>query len=233
MVHSFQKVEKKALCNQVAERIKEMIINGQFAPGDKLPNELELSEYMNVGRSSVREAIKILASMNIIQVIHGKGMFVCEELGTVDDPFGFCFLDSKELIHSIYEARMAIEPYAAKYAAQRRTETNLQKMETILNRFKEAIEYRSSNYLTEEKNFHIEVAKASLNYIFSKVIPVINEEFCEHYNSFLVNGVNFDGSALQALKSHMQIYELIKNRDAEGAFQAMYSHMQQAKTYIK
>ncbi len=228
---SIKKVERSVLCETIADNIKEMIVTGQLSPGEKLPNESELAASMNVGRSSVREAVKILASMNIVQIIHGKGTFVCEEFGTAKDPLGFYFLDSQLLLTSIYEARKIIEPYSAKYAAARRDQSHLDNMQMILRRFQDAIKNNRS-YIKDEIEFHNEIARASKNYIFTKMIPIINEGLYEGYKVILHSGKS-DESSRKALENHNLIYELIKNKDEDGAYNAMYRHIQQSEEFAK
>jgi GntR family transcriptional repressor for pyruvate dehydrogenase complex len=228
---NIKRVEKSVLCEAIVDNIKEMIVNNQLAPGEKLPNESELAASMDVGRSSIREAIKILASMNIVRIVHGKGTFVCEELGTAKDPFGFYFLDSQLLLPNIYEARKIIEPYAAKFAATRRDENNLENMQLILKRFQEAIHNNSSS-IEAEIEFHNEIARASKNYIFTKMIPIINEGLYEGYKVIVHSGKSQE-SAYKALENHSLIYELIKNKDADGAYNAMHVHIRQSEEFAK
>jgi GntR family transcriptional repressor for pyruvate dehydrogenase complex len=228
---NIKKVERSVLCETIVDNVKEMIANGQLSQGEKLPNETELAASMNVGRSSIREAIKILASMNIVQIIHGKGTFVCEELGTAKDPLGFFFLDSQLLLPSIYEARKIIEPYAAKFAAARRDQSHLDNMQIILKRFQDAI-HSNRSYIEDEIAFHNEIARASKNYIFTKMIPIINEGLYEGYKVILHSGKSGE-SARKALENHSLIYELIQNKDEDGAYNAMYQHIQQSEQFAR
>jgi GntR family transcriptional regulator, transcriptional repressor for pyruvate dehydrogenase complex len=228
---NIKKVERSVLCEVIVDNIKEMIATRQLSPGEKLPNESELAALMDVGRSSIREAIKILASMNIVQIIHGKGTFVCMEFGMAKDPLGFYFLDSQLLLTSIYEARKIIEPYSAKYAAVRRDETHLENMRFILKHFQDAI-ISNNSYIDYEIQFHNEIARASKNYIFTKMIPIINEGLYEGYKVILHSGKSHESSQ-RALENHSLIYELIKNKDEEGAFNAMYQHIRQSEEFAK
>ena len=68
--------EEKTLPERAADKIIDMIMGNAMKPGDRLPTELELIQYLNVGRSRVREAIKLLVSQNIIEVRRGNGTFV-------------------------------------------------------------------------------------------------------------------------------------------------------------
>ena len=94
--------------NQISDLIKERNIG----IGDKLPNEFELAESLNVGRGTIREAVKLLVARNCLEIRRGKGTFVTEELGKVDDPLGFDFITDKiGLTENLYEVRMHMEPW--------------------------------------------------------------------------------------------------------------------------
>ena len=104
---------RKNLSNEVSNLIIEMIQDNKYEPGSKLPNEMELSEMFNVSRTTIREAIKSLASNNIVEIVRGKGTFVAEKPGLVNDPLGVSFIRDKNLILSLFETRLLIEPKVA------------------------------------------------------------------------------------------------------------------------
>ncbi len=81
--------EEKSLPQKISEDIIALILEENLQPGDKLPNETILSERLNAGRSSVREAMKLLASRNIVTIRQGSGTYIASSPGMVDDPLGF------------------------------------------------------------------------------------------------------------------------------------------------
>ncbi len=80
------------LSDEVANRIKELILKKKLRPGNKLPNEMQLAELFGVSRPTIREAVKSLVSQNIIMILRGKGTFVSETPGIASDPLGLDFL---------------------------------------------------------------------------------------------------------------------------------------------
>ena len=86
---------KKLLPEQVSEQIIRLITERQLKAGDKLPNEFDMAQQLSVGRGTIREAIKILVSRNIVEIRRGCGTFVCDHPGMVDDPLGFRFMKDK------------------------------------------------------------------------------------------------------------------------------------------
>ena len=103
--------EEKSLPQKISEDIIALILEENLQPGDKLPNETILSERLNAGRSSVREAMKLLASRNIVTIRQGSGTYISSSPGMVDDPLGFTFIGNKQkLITDLLEVRFLLEP---------------------------------------------------------------------------------------------------------------------------
>ncbi len=88
--------EKKAFLKKISEDIIALILEENLQPGDKLPNETILSERLNAGRSSVRKAMKLLASRNIVPIRQGSGTYIASSPGMVEDPLGFTFIGNKQ-----------------------------------------------------------------------------------------------------------------------------------------
>ena len=84
------------LSEQTADRIRQLI-ERQYKPGDRIPAEMELAEFLGVSRTTIREAVKILCSRNILEIRRGHGTFVCENPGLPADPFGSKDMDEEQL----------------------------------------------------------------------------------------------------------------------------------------
>ena len=114
------KLESRSLAEQAADNIEQLIIENRWTPGEKLPNEMDMVEKLGVGRGTVREAIKILESRNVVEIRRGKGTFVCDNIGKVGDPLGFRFAsDKKKLAEDLSDFRAMLEPQIAEIAAQK------------------------------------------------------------------------------------------------------------------
>ena len=90
--------EGKSLPKKIAEDIIAFILEENLQPGDKLPNETVLCERLNVGRSSLREAMRALASRNIVTIRQGSGTYVASSTGVINDPLGLNFIKNKQSI---------------------------------------------------------------------------------------------------------------------------------------
>ena len=98
MESMFKTVQQKndgPLSERVAQQISNLIKEQNIGVGDKLPNEFELAENLNVGRGTIREAVKLLVARNCLEIRRGKGTYVTEELGKIDDPLGFEYVKDK------------------------------------------------------------------------------------------------------------------------------------------
>ena len=89
-------LDEKSLPQKIAEDIIALILEEHLQPGDKLPNESNLSNRLHAGRSSIREAMKLLASRNIVTIRQGSGTYVAASPGMVEDPLGFTFIGDKK-----------------------------------------------------------------------------------------------------------------------------------------
>ena len=130
-------MEKQTLGEKTAQMLLEMIQKEGFGPGDKLPTEAELVESLGVGRNTVREALRILMSRNIVTIRQGSGTFISEKKGVVDDPLGFSMMeDRRRLTEDLIQVRLMLEPQLAALAAQNAAEEDLQKLEQIKEEFR-------------------------------------------------------------------------------------------------
>ena len=136
----------KSLSEVTADTIVKHIVSEGLGKGDKLPNEKILCELLGVGRSTLREAVRMLSSRNILVVKHGSGIYVSDKPGVAQDPLGFTFIkDKKRLVHDLVEFRMILEPRVAALAAQNRTKEQLIKLETQAAVVEELIEQGKSH----------------------------------------------------------------------------------------
>ena len=108
-------MEKKSLSQQTAERLYTMIaVERRLAPGEKLPGEVELAKELGVSRTTLREAIHVLVSQNLLEARRGKGTFVTPAAAQVND-YGFSHLDQVQgELRDLFELREHSEPSAAR-----------------------------------------------------------------------------------------------------------------------
>ena len=126
-----------SLVEQTANRIVEYFEKNDLKVGDKLPNEYTLAQDLEVGRSTLREAVKMLVSKNILEVRQGSGTYITSLTETVIDPLGFGEIDNHmKLTQDLFEVRFLIEPQMASLAAQHITDKEV----AVLERLEKALE---------------------------------------------------------------------------------------------
>lgn len=211
---------RENLSNGVASSIIRMIQENKYKPGSKLPNEMELSEMFNVSRTTIREAIKTLASNNIVEIVRGKGTFVAQKPGLISDPLGVSFMQDKNIILCLFETRLLIEPKVASLAAQRATIEDINKLQKLLIEMKEVIS-KKENHSDIDIEFHTAIARATQNPIIERIIPIIIESIIEGY----FETISVPGSAKKALNYHTNIFEAIRNGNPENAEKEMQAHL--------
>ncbi len=204
----------------IADKLREMIIQEEMKTGSKLPAEAELMARFGVSRSTVREAVKILQTENIVDIRQGQGTFLCAMPGLGDDPLGLRFTDQEELIGRLLETRLLIEPNVAALAAQRRTEFQLQEMKTLLDRMDSAY-LHGEDYTGFDFAFHSVVARCTGNNVLERLLPTIHESIRAGYQ----HTRTVEGSYQRASQCHMEMYRAIADHDSERARMAAQRHM--------
>ncbi len=220
--------EKKVLSEQVASDLRQMILSKHLNPGDKLPNELDLTKQLNVSRSTVREAIKILKSQNILEVRRGLGTFVSETPGVKDDPLGVHFIDEGPLLKYFYEVRLVVEPPMARMAALRATDDELAEIRKAYDEVKAAIE-AGDDHTDADIHFHNIIAASTHNPIMQRILPVINEGISTGYKETK----DLQESSAMVLKQHRKIMHALTERRADDALEAMKAHINYGFQQIK
>ena len=167
--------QTKTLAEQVANGIMNLIQETPYKAGDKLPTEKELCERTGAGRNTVREALKILASRNVLEIRQGAGTFVSEKQGIPDDPLGFSMVnDHVKLTRDLLQVRIMLEPQIAALAAQCAKEHEIRELEEILEEMEAAMKKRE-DYSELDTKFHTKIAQCTHNIVMENLLPVIGK----------------------------------------------------------
>lgn len=167
--------QTKTLAEQVADGIMNLIQETPYKTGDKLPTEKELCESTGAGRNTVREALKILASRNVLEIRQGAGTFVSEKQGIPDDPLGFSMVnDHVKLTKDLLQVRIMLEPQIAALAAQCAKEHEIRELEEILEEMEAAMKKRE-DYSELDTKFHTKIAQCTHNIVMENLLPVIGK----------------------------------------------------------
>lgn len=211
--------------DEVADYLKEQIMNGTYKPGDRLPSLRELSELLGVGQSTIREAISSLKTMGLVTIRHGEGTFV-----TRFDPeeimSGFEQIQpvTKQDISSLLEARKIIETGIAHLAADRRSEKDLKHIEEALKEMEQAVANEELGDRADMK-FHYEIAKSCRNPILEYMMQSISETMGKTLKASREKMFQTKGYPEQLLAEHRKIYKAIAGKNPKKAEEAMLYHL--------
>ena len=208
------------LPEHIAQLMRAKIANGELQAGDKFPTELELINQYQVGRSTIRETVKLLKAENLLEIRHGVGTFISDNPGQIADPLGLGYGDKHQLLASLMEARLLIEPEIACLAAERADKPNLQKLGSIIEKMEQGIQPRSELDL----EFHAAIAECTGNKVLERLLPIINESIYEGY----IKTANIPGSSERALEFHRRIYQAIAQGNGDLARREQRAHLQQS-----
>ena len=203
----------------VANQIRELIIERNIGIGDKLPNEFELAESLNVGRGTIREAVKLLVARNYLEIRRGKGTFVTEELGKVSDPLGFDFVTDKvKLTEELYELRAHIEPWIASLAARRIRDEEKEELQNRCLAVENCIVAGVDHYEADNA-FHQYIAQCTHNSVLPEIIPIIT------YSVRLFTRFTDSKILKDTVRTHRAIADAICENDPEWAEKSMREHI--------
>lgn len=211
---------QKLLPQRAADQIAEMIADRQLKAGDKLPNEFEMASQLNVGRGTIREAVKILVSRNVVEIRRGSGTFVCDNPGVLEDPFGFAFVEDKQkLALDLCEFRMVVEPEMAAMAAERATGEEIMRMEEAAKEVEELC-LQNKDHMEKDIIFHELIAQSTNNQVMPNIIPVIQSAI----GLFIT--VTDSSLKKETVETHRMVMDAIKAHDPEAAKEAMMRHLE-------
>ena len=217
----------RPLAERVAERIGELIITKDIKRGEKLPNEFELAESLNVGRGTIREAVKLLVSRNVLEIRRGKGTFVAQEPGVSEDPYGLRFYeDKKKLMKDLIQIRFLLEPQIAELAAQNASEENIKEMQRLNREISELIR-NGEQYIEKDIELHSCWARSTQNEIIPHLLPAIHRAIALFFET------TDKQEWVASTRAHEKIIAAIEQHDSKAAREAMIEHLSFTKEKIK
>lgn len=205
------KIHRKTLAEEVADRINDLIVNGTYQVGEKLPNETDMMTSFGVGRSTIREAIKLLANIGILDVRHGVGSFV-NELVSSREPIDVRL--SKADTKHIDEVRAWLEIKMAEKAAMNRTEADIRRMADVLQQrdhFGKTGQIEQS--IDEDLAFHSCMAHATCN----PVLEDLYKATAKHVKRYLLDTMRDTSIMTVTQQLHVELLDAITRQDCEQA----------------
>ncbi|MEW5784749.1 MAG: FadR/GntR family transcriptional regulator [Bacillota bacterium] len=211
-------LRKINLADEVARQLEDLIIQGKLQPGDRLPSESAMAEMFSVGRTSVREALKALHAMGLIER-NKQGTVVRDAIG---QPYKELFLQliiKKHGTEQLYEARMIFEIMIARLAANRATEEDLQDIKQYLAQM-ETDDYEQ--YVKADVDFHVAIAEAAQNVILYEAYLVVRKALTESVSELIDY---FPDIVKVSRAQHHAIYRAIEAQDEDAAEKLIREHL--------
>lgn len=211
--------ESKSLVEITAEEIVKLIVENEYDVGQKLPNEYELSKQLGVSRNTVREAIRALVSINVVEIRRGAGTFVSQKKGIADDPLGLTFIKDKEKMYlDLIQIRFMLEPPIASLAAQNATAEEIEKLGQLCDEVEQLL-LTGKDPVEKDVEFHTQIAKCSKNMVVPTLIPIINAAIT------VFTHINEHKVVSRTIENHREIFQAIQAHQCNDAQDAMILHL--------
>jgi GntR family transcriptional regulator, transcriptional repressor for pyruvate dehydrogenase complex len=226
---NFGTVERTALPEQIVERILEMIKQGELKAGDRLPAERDLAVKMNVGRPAIREALRALSMMNVIEIRQGAGAYVTAlETAQLIRHLDFVFALDVSAILDLFAARKVVEVGIIELAAQHITDEEIAEVEENLRKSMAALP-DPEEFLKVDLELHALIARIARNPILTRFMESIHQlSWASRRRTGRMPGVQE-----QSLADHTRIVEALKTRSPEKAREAMLAHLENVESRMK
>jgi GntR family transcriptional regulator, transcriptional repressor for pyruvate dehydrogenase complex len=214
------RIQRHDLVDQVVDAIVDIIRERSMRTGDRLPSETELQRELGVGRSTVREAIRILGYLNVVEAKQGYGTFVGSKPDGPSPDFAERLAQAQVL--DVHEVRLVVETGAAALAAERRDPSHLKEMRVALDAcFDAAAEGDLDRFVEADLHFHMAVAQATRNPVMEDLYGRLRESTKGATSELVTLG------GLHAVtKIHDQIYQAIERGDGTAARRATRRHLE-------
>lgn len=221
------KSTNQSLPELVASQINQLIIDQNIGAGQKLPNEFELAQRLNVGRGTIREAVKLLVARNCLEIRRGKGTFVVEKIGQIEDPLGFAYVQDKiGLASDLMELRLRVEPWVASLAAERIEEEEKTHLRELCKIVRDQIK-AGKDHGDADLEFHTYIAQCTHNSVIAEMMPVLG------YSIDLFTRFRSPELLENTIRTHNEITEGICSNDTKKAYDAMYEHIEENRESIE
>jgi GntR family transcriptional repressor for pyruvate dehydrogenase complex len=221
----FRPIKPKKISTQIAEQIRESILNGDFSPGEKLPPERELTEMFGVSRPSVREALNILASSGLVMSYQGGGTVVQSLIDAdQDNALSELIRTQRERALEVIEVRRCMEACTAYYAAKRATPEDVGRMEEIIGTMEDNL--KKHKPLEElDAHLHLQIARATHNIIWLHLMQGLFDAMKDFQRGVWRNVYLLGDDTKLLFDHHIRIVKAIGDKDGDTARNAMTEHL--------
>lgn len=206
-------LKKESVLQSVINRLTDAIKSGELKPGDKMPSEVELAEALGVARSSVREAIKILSYLGVLESRRSEGTFVCSGFSeSMIDPMVYGIYLNQDSAENLMELREMTETGMMRIAIAHHSESELRELEQILRKMEEAPKNRKDPvkaFFREDDRFHDKIAEMGKNPMADKINRIVRSlTYDLRYKT--VSEMIASGRTEELIEAHRRLLEAIR-----------------------
>lgn len=214
-----KKINNVSVVQQVIDNLTEAMLNRQLRPGDKIPTEAELAESMGVGRNSIREAVKILVYLGVLEIRRAEGTFVCDGFSeSMIDPMIYgIILDKEDSYENLMELREMMEVGVMQLAMKKVTQKELDVLKNKLEDMHKEIHKGPDNVenaFWADNEFHDIISDMGQNPLVDKINQVVRT-LTHAMRLETVRTMIETGEGEELYKAHENIYRMIADKDME------------------
>lgn len=218
-------VVRQKLSDLVLVRLKDMIVSGEFAPGDALPSERDLMERFEVGRPAVREALQSLANKGLITISHGERSRVNEisasiALNQVGDLAKMLLSVEPSNLDHLKQLRRILEVGTVQLAAENATEEDIQDLRELIERQRKHLS-NTKAFIQLDMAFHVRIARVTANPLFPAVTQAMLTWLFEYYQPLL----HWSGRENTTVREHERLVDRLEDHDKARVAQMMTDHL--------
>jgi GntR family transcriptional repressor for pyruvate dehydrogenase complex len=216
-------IKKTRVAEEVADRIRVLMLDGTFPPGEPLPSERHLAERFGVSRGSIRDALRTLETIGLLETRHGQGTFPHElSVERLVAPLASVMAYRSDLQEELLDVRRMFEPAVARAAAERVTEEDLADLQRILDVQRHKLK-NGQSAIAEDTAFHAILARATRNRVVMSIMATLNDLLVESRTQSLRQ----KGRPARSIDGHEAVVAALRRHDPEGATHAMFNHIDQ------
>lgn len=220
----FTPIQPPDLLRQIIAQIKQNIASGALRKGDRLPSERDLSAAFGISRPTLREALKNLEMLGVVECLHGSGYYIsANPCSAIAEPLGIMMqIEGGSIMHT-HQLRRAIEQEGAALAAAHATEDDIAAMEALIKRI--PVERDEQTKAALDRQFHYAIAQASGNPLLTTLLSACESLIDEHIQGARLRIIQNDANEARIDGQHEAILSAIRRGDSLGAADAVGEHM--------
>lgn len=221
----FKQIKSESVVQQIIDAFTEEITNGELRPGDKIPTESELAEKFGVGRNSVREAVKILVYMGVLEIRRAEGTFVCEGFQEcMIDPMVFgIILDNSKDGTNLIELREVMEAGVIQLAMKNADEQEFKDLARKLNLLRTEIDFgieNIENIFEADNEFHSQISRMGHNPLVTKLEDIVRVlTYAMRYQT--VKNMIETGRGDELFEAHAELMKILQSKNTTGLNEAV------------